>query len=146
MSELTEKQKENLREIALLEDDDINYTDMPEWTPAQWSRAVKGPYLETRKILRARSEAGRPAEEAFWAAVKPIIKTDAFRQWFGGSKAVTEEETPRVLFHAIESSRDDFYRSDGPVCSEYGGTPSEVTLKQAIRGQFKTGQRDWPET
>jgi hypothetical protein len=119
MSELTEMQEENLREIALIKDDEINFTEMPEWTPAQWARGVRGP--GARMILRARAEAGRPAKEAFWAAVKPIIKTDAFRQWFGGSKAVTEEGTPRVLFHAIPFGCDDFYRSDGPVYTEYGG-------------------------
>jgi hypothetical protein len=32
-------------------------------------------------------------------------------------------------------------------CSTAGtSTASVVTLKAAIRGHFKTGQRDWPET
>ena len=104
MSELSEPQKENLLEIDRIEDDDINYTDMPKSTMAQLARAVKGPYSEARKILRARSEAGRPAREAFWAAVKPITLTDAFRHWFTGSKAVAEEEKPRVLFHGLHSA------------------------------------------
>jgi len=28
----------------------------------------------------------------------------------------------------------------------FGIQPSGVTSKPAIRGQFKTGQRDWPKT
>jgi hypothetical protein len=100
------------------EDDEINYTDIPEWTPAQWSRAVRG--KDAWKILRARSEPTRPAREAFWAAVRPMTKTDAFKSWFAGSKAVTEEENPKVLFHATLSSSHDFYCSPGPVGLEYG--------------------------
>lgn len=100
------------------EDDEINFTDMPEWTAAQWARAVGGE--EETKILDVRWEAGQAAREAFWAAVRPITESDAFKRWFAGSKAVTEEENPKVLYHAAASLNDDFYCSQGPVGAEYG--------------------------
>lgn len=100
------------------EDDEIDFSDIPEWTPAQWSRAVRGE--EARKILRARSEADRPVWKAFWAAVRPITQTDAFTRWFAASKAVNAEEKPEVLFHATPSSSNDFYCGQGPVGMEYG--------------------------
>jgi hypothetical protein len=100
------------------EDDEINYTDIPELTAAQLSRGVRG--MEGRKILLARREAGRAAREAFWAAVRPITETEAFKLRFAGSKAVTEKENPEVLYHATASGSNDFYCSQGPVGSEYG--------------------------
>jgi hypothetical protein len=100
------------------EDDEIDYTDIPQFTPAQWARGVTGE--DARKILRARAEAGRPAWKAFWAAVRPVTQTDAFTRWFVGSKAVTDEEKPKVLFHATASSSNEFYCGQGPVGMEYG--------------------------
>ena len=99
------------------EDDAINFTDMPVWTPAQWSRAVRG--WEGRKVLRARWEAGRAAREAFWAAARPIASTEGFKRWFSASKAVTEDGKPEVLFHATDSGSE-FYCSQGLVGTEYG--------------------------
>jgi hypothetical protein len=100
------------------EDDEIDFSDIPTWTPAQWSRAARGE--DARKILRARSEAGRPVREAFWAAVRPVTQTDAFKRWLAGSKAVTDTEKPEVLFHATASSGNDFYCGQGPVGMGYG--------------------------
>jgi len=100
------------------DDDEIDFTDIPEWTPAQWSRAARGE--EARKILCARVEAGRPVREAFRAAVRPVTQTDDFIRWFAGSKAVTEEEKPKVLFHATASSRNEPYCLRGLVDTEYG--------------------------
>jgi hypothetical protein len=100
------------------EDDEIDFSDIPQWTPAQWSRAARGE--AARKILRARVEADRPVWDAFWAAVRPVTQTDAFTRWFAGSKAVTDTEKPEVLFHATASSSKDFYCGQGPVGMEYG--------------------------
>jgi hypothetical protein len=87
--------------------DEINYEDIPQWTPAQWSRAAKGE--AARKILRALVEADRPVWAAFWAAVRPVTQTEAFKSWFAGSMAVNDAEKPEVLFHATASSSNDFY-------------------------------------
>ncbi|MGA2850109.1 MAG: hypothetical protein ABSE46_14015 [Terracidiphilus sp.] len=133
------------------EDDEINYEDIPQWTPAQWSRAARG--KEASKILRARAEADRPVWQAFWAAVRPVTQTDAFTRWFTGSKAVTDTEKPKVLFHATASSGNDFYCGQGPVGMDYGedfgtgfycfsqadtaltygGPPSQDTMEHSIR-------------
>jgi hypothetical protein len=77
MTELTKLQEEILQEIALIEDDEINYTDMPQSTAAQLARALRGPYPEARKILDARREAGRPAT-AFSAPIMSITQIHAF--------------------------------------------------------------------
>jgi len=135
------------------EDDEINFTDIPEGTPAQWSGAVKGPYREGLKILQARIEAGRPAWKAFWSAVRPVTQTDAFARWFAGSIAVTDAEEPKVLFHATAFSSNDLYCGQGPVGMEYGepfgtgfyffsgadtaltygGPPAQDTMEHSIR-------------
>jgi hypothetical protein len=52
--------------------------------------------------------------------VRPVTQTDAFARWFAGSKAVTDEGNPKVLFHATASSSNDFYCGQGPVGREYG--------------------------
>ena len=118
MIRLTELQRRNLQEIAAMDDDNINYSDIPEWTPAQWARTVRGP--GAWKIARARAEASRPAWEAFRAGVAPITETDSFKDWFNGSKAVTENGEPQVLFHKSASCADKVFSSPGQVDAEYG--------------------------
>ena len=117
--------------------DEIDFTDIPQWTPAQWSRAARGE--AARKILRARVEADRTVWDAFWTVVRPVTQTDAFTRWFAGSKAVTDAEKAEVLFHATASSSNDFYFGQGPVGMEYGERPVAGGETEAVENCSRRG-------
>jgi hypothetical protein len=105
-------------------DHEIAFTDRPARTAAQLATSVGGPYQEARRILRARWEADREAREAFHASVVPITKTDAFKRWLSRSRAVTENGSPKILFHGGTSGFDKFCSRTGPVRVRSGAEQS----------------------
>lgn len=46
---LTEDEKAQLDDLATLPDEDIDTSDIPEWTEADWARAVRNPFFRPVK-------------------------------------------------------------------------------------------------
>lgn len=102
------------------------------------------------RVLKA-MEGGAPAPVK---SVSPS-QTDAFKQWFAGSKVVDETGAPLVVYHGTGETfeqfgdRFSFFVDDPKVAAEYGGEASPsirpVYLNMQKPLEIDAGGRQWHE-
>ena len=87
---LTEKQIQDLKELANLPDHEIDTSDIPEWTEEQWINAVRGRFYRASEA-GGESAAGRGchcvAEEG-WAGISDAGESDSSGEDVGGVEVV----------------------------------------------------------
>jgi hypothetical protein len=76
--------------------------EMPEITPEQWAQSIGGPYMEIRKILRARREIKREAKEAELAQAGEIAALAQLRA----------NARPEVLMGVVKCGAGHLMRAD----------------------------------
>lgn len=67
---------------------------------------------------------------------------DAFKHWFGQSKVVNEDGSPRVVYHGTDADFSEFHMGDEAVGAWFSSSTDTASRYAGIRGRFNQDRAD----